>query len=158
RHATQAAAALAAGPLPSYDRSLLRHTDFLGDLVLAARLRTAHLRASLSRVPLALAPSQFLADRFRDNGYPPRRMEVVGYGIDPERLAGLGVRRDRPLAFGYMGSIQHHKGLHVLLEAFRATPGANLRLTIHGREEDYPDYARDRRHQAAGDERISFHG
>src|SRR5262245_8230268 len=54
RHAASAATALAEGPLPAYDRSLLRHTDFLGDLVLAARLRTAHLRASFARVPLAL--------------------------------------------------------------------------------------------------------
>ncbi|MFO0985210.1 MAG: glycosyltransferase [Planctomycetota bacterium] len=78
--------------------------------------------------------------------------------MDPERLRGLRARRaGEPLTLGYLGSIAQHKGLHVLIDAFTRVLGP-LRLRIHGREEDYPDYARDRRYQASRDPRISFHG
>ncbi|MFO0985211.1 MAG: hypothetical protein U1E76_26360 [Planctomycetota bacterium] len=48
RHAVAASAVLGSALLPSYDRSLLRHTDGLGDLVLAARAPSTCARASRS--------------------------------------------------------------------------------------------------------------
>jgi glycosyltransferase involved in cell wall biosynthesis len=97
---------------------------------------------------------------FVRNGVPESRIDVVPYGVDS---AGLKPGADAPasiaapLTLGFMGSLAPHKGVHLLIEAVRKVSG-DIRLSIHGRTSDFPDYSKQLRDLAAGDERVEFHG
>jgi len=143
---------------PAYADGILRHTDTLGDLHLAAVLRADHLAARWQSAHRVFAPSRFLADRFAANGFVHPGVRVVSYGVDTEQLDNVEHTEAPGLRIGFIGTLANHKGLHVLIDAFTQVEGDDLSLSIYGRMEDFPDYARDRQHQAAGDKRIVFHG
>jgi glycosyltransferase involved in cell wall biosynthesis len=127
------------------------------------------LRAELLRCERIVAPSRFLQRMFAQNGVPENRTTILRYGIDPEGLDDARATPASPgdpaapLAIGYAGSLAPHKGVHVLLEAFariapRSAPSPHLH--VHGRLEDFPDYAAQLRRLAEGAhaERVTFHG
>jgi hypothetical protein len=69
-----------------------------------------------------IAPTQFLSDELVRGGIDPRKLEVLPYGIDISDLGDLPpVRNDpeKPLRFAFVGGISKHKGVHLLLEAWR---------------------------------------
>jgi glycosyltransferase involved in cell wall biosynthesis len=89
----------------------------------------------LVQTPLILTPSRFVRDLYVRHGVPESRIRVMALGLDlsPWRRAmpnqadpGNGLR------VGYLGSLLRHKGVDVLLRAFRRlqVPGASL--AIHG--------------------------
>lgn len=107
-----------------------------------------------------LVASRFMRDGFAENGVPTERMEVVGFGIDTAWAAGLPPRHfGSPLRVGFIGAISPHKGLHVLVEAFRRL-GANkqARLDIYGRLDFAPPYDDQVKAQAAGMDGVEFRG
>jgi glycosyltransferase involved in cell wall biosynthesis len=118
--------------------------------------RAAVLREALAHVHLFLAPTAFAADRAEDFGLPPEHVRVVPLG------AVHGPTRPRPARprrrFGYVGTVAPHKGVHVLVAAFRALPQADASLTIHGPLTVHPAYADELRRAAAGDPRIRLAG
>ncbi|MEW6746551.1 MAG: glycosyltransferase family 4 protein [Planctomycetota bacterium] len=143
---------------PAYAPGLLRHTDVLGDLLLAAVRRVDRQREALGSSSLIVAPSRFLRETFAANGFDVSRVRVVPYGVDMTRFAGYRKEAGHDLRVGFIGTIAQHKGLHVLIEAFRQVEVREASLHVYGRLDDYPDYARDRRFQARDDDRIHFHG
>jgi glycosyltransferase involved in cell wall biosynthesis len=100
-------------------------------------LRERYIKTMLSDVDGFIAPSQFLADRYRAWGLAPERVHFVEYGhaqsdVLPPRELAAGEGRGR---FAYFGQINPFKGLLVLLEAFgRLSPSdrARVHLDIHG--------------------------
>jgi glycosyltransferase involved in cell wall biosynthesis len=64
----------------------------------------------------------------------------------------------RRLRIGFIGTLAPHKGVHVLVEAFRAVSDPEARLAIHGSETVHPSYVAQLRRSAAGDPRIHFAG
>lgn len=125
--------------------------------------RAPHLRRCLLGAERIVAPSRFLADMMSRNGIPRERMEVVPYGLDEGRMrklagrSGPGGGTGARVVFGYVGTLAHHKGVHVLVKAFRAVRG-EARLRIHGRASDFPEYAGHLRELAGEDGRIEFAG
>jgi len=118
--------------------------------------RRAHLRRALADVDLALAPTEFARDRGVELGLDPGKVRVVRLGvkIDPD-----GQRRAKPpRRFGYVGTIAPHKGVHVLVEAFRRIAQPSLSLDVHGSLGAHPDYAARLRGHAEGDDRVTFRG
>lgn len=121
-------------------------------------MRPGHLARQLLRAQRILAPSRFLKEMFVHNGLPGERIDVVPYGVDTGVL--VAARRDRdggPVRVGFMGSLAPHKGVHLLVEAVRQVRG-DLRLSIHGRTTDFPDYSRKIEEMAAGDSRVELCG
>lgn len=117
--------------------------------------RPRYLRQRLLTADRIVAPSRFLHGVFVANGFDGARIEVIPYGVD---VRGRGAARPaRPLTLGFVGSIAPHKGLHVLLEAVSRVDG-ELRLAVHGRTDDFPEYAQPLLGRAKTDARISFHG
>ena len=132
--------------------------------------RAGYLRAQLLSADCIIAPSRFLRAVFARNGVAPDRIEVMPYGIDASRLqvgapdgsigkasSAPSLQPDGPLTFGFIGSIAHHKGLHVLVEAFTRLRG-DARLNIYGRSEDFAAYAAPLLRAAEADGRIAFRG
>lgn len=60
-------------------------------------------------------------------------LEVLPLGVDVERFAPAPDRPAAPeLRIGYVGRLEEHKGVHVLIEAVRAVPRATLEIVGDG--------------------------
>lgn len=109
----------------------------------AARERRAALdarrREVFARVDLVLAPTEFLARALVRGGLDPARVRRLGYGIETGDLAPL---RDAapvgagPLRFGFIGGHSKHKGVHVLLDAWRQLGAVGASLDVWGGSSD----------------------
>jgi len=93
--------------------------------------RRRRLRDMLAHVDLLVSPSRHLRDRMaRELGLPDDALAVSALGIAergpraPIRLPGARLR------VGYIGAVQFHKGVHVLLDAFR--DGLDAELVVVG--------------------------
>lgn len=121
--------------------------------------RRARLLAALRLPDAVIAPSHFLARRFAPL-VPAERLHVSRLGLDLSPFRGLARETHAALRFGFTGQIAPHKGVHLLVEAFRALrPGtAPLELHIYGGLEARQDYVVRLRRLAGSDARIQFHG
>ncbi|GLK83934.1 glycosyl transferase family 1 [Ancylobacter defluvii] len=95
----------------------------------------------------AVAPTQFLHDAYRRNGFDGR-LDISRFGIDIDR-APKPERQDGKLHFGFIGQLARHKGVHLLVEALDAIAHDNARLSIWGNEQTDPAYSRELRRRAA---------
>jgi len=114
----------------------------------------------LSAADAVFAPSNFLASMFAQNGLAPERMQVVPYGLEPDRIVPIPTERPRrPLRLAFCGVLSPWKGPHLVVEAVRQTQ-APVELRIHGRLDEpmFADYIDDVRKKAEGDDRITFAG
>jgi glycosyltransferase involved in cell wall biosynthesis len=113
------------------------------DLLAAVRRRKDYLLALLDTVDVAISPSQFLKELFEAQNVSPRRFLYVRQGLDVSDWAEAGPkRRDGRLRIGYVGQIARHKGVDVLVEAFRRLrPGDPApRLILYGDTEQFPRF------------------
>ena len=120
------------------------------DLAAASHARHDHGKRMLTSVDAFISPSHFLYTRFERAGMPipleRRHMILTGY---PGRRIEDKVRDPLgPLRVVYVGGIYHVKGVHVLLDAFRALGARDrsekhpIELTIHGHLDWFPEYAK----------------
>lgn len=123
--------------------------------------RKERMLSYLRRADLAIAPSEFLRQKFIEHGHPAAHLRRLAYGLDPDRFAGAPAKKPEPaspvLDIGYVGSITHHKGVHVLLDAVAALPDAPLAVHIYGDPRSQPGYS-DRLIEETVDPRVTFHG
>lgn len=116
--------------------------------------RAAELGAIAREIDLALAPTDFAGARAIELGVPRDRVRRTRFGVDLPRQRREGPRR----RFGYVGGLADHKGVHVLVAAFRRLASPDLTLEIHGDPAVHPEYAAELVRLAAGDPRIRFRG
>lgn len=82
-----------------------------------AEQRLNGLKSYLHEAQQIIAPSQAIATALVRAGADISRVKVIHHGIKPlnrQVFSGLG---ERPLRFGFVGRIDHAKGLHVLVRA-----------------------------------------
>jgi len=80
-----------------------------------------------------IAPSPAIADALVRNGVPEQKVAVVPHGIPLPGHQPLSPDfGDRPLRFIYLGRINHVKGVHVMLRAFKGLPFETYVLHIVG--------------------------
>lgn len=140
------------------------------------------LKEALDQVTAFVAPSRFLHDLYIGQGLPPERFSLIRYGLDmrlwhqvrgssaspppsSQEVEGDG-RRDQQragLRIGYLGQVEPHKGVHVLIEAFRRLSlpnqgGRGAHLTIYGDLNRNASYVRRLRQLAHEEPRITFAG
>jgi glycosyltransferase involved in cell wall biosynthesis len=95
----------------------------------AFRRRNRQIRALTKTVDFWIAPSRFLRDLMSEFGLPGERILHVPNGLPTTHLEITGrPERGGRLHFGYLGTIHRHKGIHVLLEAFRGVDAADLTI------------------------------
>jgi len=100
-----------------------------------------------------IAPSAYLAQVF-EREWPWLKPQLVPHGIQPWTQNRRQVAENTPLNFVYAGSFTRHKGVHILIEAFRGVQSATAQLRLYGKG----PYEAALRAQAAGDPRIHFCG
>ena len=122
-------------------RAALKSLVVLGQAVLGAPESTAvaekkswyleRTRSIFRQVGLFLAPSAYLRQRYVQCGLAPDRVVHERYGIRRFPRLPRVASPDGRLRFGYIGAFHAHKGIDVLLEAFRGL-GDRASLHIHG--------------------------
>lgn len=120
-------------------------------------VRPKWLRQILSLANRVVSPSRTVRDRFVASGYPSERFEILPYGVDPMPAYAFDKGRDGPVRFGFIGSINRPKGLHVLVDAMRRVRG-DCRLDIYGNPAHFPMYAESCFDVARADPRIAIRG
>ena len=121
------------------------------------RLQTA--KEILFGAKAVVSPSRFLAAIFKKE-FPELEISIIGHGMDSWSLRPnlKRYRRGDQIVFGYTGGLAPHKGVHLLLEAFRALEASNARLKVYGSYSHEMEYAQLLLKIAEGDKRIEFCG
>jgi glycosyltransferase involved in cell wall biosynthesis len=121
--------------------------------------RHVHGHALLAAAAVRVAPSRFVAERYRA-AFPDLPVEVVAHGVDLLALArGRPASMPaRPLTLAFVGSLIEAKGLHVLLQALATLPGLPLRLQVAGAFHGPEAYRRRIEALLASDARVQWLG
>jgi glycosyltransferase involved in cell wall biosynthesis len=142
--------------------ALLRLTGWQARLD-AVRERRQRLTDALSLADVIIAPSRFLAQTFVTHGLSPDRVRFCRLGLDGAMWGtGVPIRVESDhLRIGYIGQVALHKGVHLLIQAFKrldveADGGPELR--IYGDLTRFPRYTRRLERLADGHPRILFKG
>lgn len=120
----------------------------------AAR-RRERLRRALSAADRLVAPSSFLRETFVAYATAPDRIQRCRNGVEVDRYDDTGFDRDARLTVGYAGRVTERKGVHLLVEAVRDVPDAEL--AVFGAFDPESDPYHARLADAAGD-RTTFRG
>jgi len=118
--------------------------------------RAAHLRSLLADVDVFLAPTAFARDRALEFGVDPGKVHVRPLGAVPGPALARPAKARRRI--GFVGTLAPHKGVDILVRAFRALSGEDLTLDLHGSLSTHPAHVLSLRRAAGGDPRIRFHG
>src|SRR5207244_2018803 len=80
--------------------------------------RTGRLAAVLQAASAVVAVSEHVAERVKAE-HPDLKVLVIANGVDLHRFGPPADRpKDRPLTFGYLGTVSDAKGLPLLVSAF----------------------------------------
>jgi len=138
-------------------------TNFSGGVGYAQALAQRG-EAIASRLPLLekiFVPTRFAQTVLERNGIREGRFRVLPFGLRVDGYNNRVRRRgDGVLVLGFIGSLQAHKGVHVLLEAMRRLPEAGpIELRIYGvAPAGGESYLLGLQRVASGDSRIAFRG
>lgn len=122
------------------------------------RIRT--LVDRLNRVDAILAPSRFIRSMYVDAGIEPSRIIFSRQGMDITNMPAHELRKNPTthLRLGYIGQIDQHKGVHVLLQALDLMKGKPLSLHVYGDMNHSPKYSKRLKEKYSSDRRIHFAG
>lgn len=110
----------------------------------------------LSMADQVVTSSEFTASLFKRSVWNGN-IRIVPHSVD-YRFVKLNNFDPENITFGYIGTIGWHKGLHILMKAFRKVSYRNISLKVYGSTHHNPDYAEEVLSLARGDARIRFLG
>jgi glycosyltransferase involved in cell wall biosynthesis len=122
--------------------------------------RRSYLRSAMAAVDAVVFPSRFISEQFSPYVNPDRQHISPG-SLDLTPFRGVEQRsRDTNLQIGYIGQIAHHKGVHLLIEAFRklCMTEQQAELHIYGGLDQHPRYVASLKRLANNHPAIQFHG
>ena len=94
--------------------------------------RLHHMQAAASHVDLFLAPSDTLAEKFRQFGLGPDRLVRCEQGIDLAPFAHVTRTPSSVLRIGFAGGLIPSKAPHLLLDAVAALPPGSVLVDLLG--------------------------
>ncbi len=111
----------------------------------------------LRNADVVVSPSRFLAEVFR------KEIDDLNIQINNHGMRYSYIRQNHKnytltssIVFGFTGYIQYHKGVHILINAFKQLDHPNARLHLYGPGEE--TYLRKLQELVEDDERIVFKG
>jgi len=115
---------------------------------------------ALRAVDAILSHSRFLIDVFTQNGIDTKGFAYCRNGFDYAKANSNKLSRDRgdPINFGFIGTVLPHKGVEVLVDAFKKVSSDNIRLKIYGGYFGELEYYSRLAGKAEKDKRIEFCG
>jgi glycosyltransferase involved in cell wall biosynthesis len=125
------------------------------------RLVAAVERWAVRRMAHILTVVEESRDRVINLGVPADRVSVVSNTPPTSRMAALPPRLPTdPLAIVYLGLMEHHRGVGVVLEAAQllANAGVSFRLDLVGDGRDYDEFRTYGARLGLSGDRVVFHG
>jgi glycosyltransferase involved in cell wall biosynthesis len=123
--------------------------------------RRAALLTALALPDAVIVPSRFLAERVT-SFIQPDRLHISRLGLDLHHQSQQPPHPevDEVFRIGFIGQIAPHKGIHLLIKAFRMLNAScrAIALHIYGDLQAHPSYVGLIRRLASDDKRIHFHG
>ncbi len=121
--------------------------------------RPAQARQILTGAKALVAPSRFVAAVFQKE-FPDLKIQIIPHGLNLKHLKPNSrmYRQGEKIVFGYSGGLAPHKGVHLLLQAFRKLQGENAELRLYGQTSHEKDYLLLLQEMARPDQRIQFRG
>jgi len=109
---------------------------------------------------ILLSPSQFLIAAFDYTRFIPlSRFILSRHGFDYSKKRSLFKKRiDNRIILGYIGTVQYHKGIHIMVEGFKKVKNPDIKLQIWGGSFHELEYRKKVESIASGDHRIEFKG
>jgi glycosyltransferase involved in cell wall biosynthesis len=122
--------------------------------------RNKILMDTLARSAALICPSKFLADTLHTRGLPESKIHLIQHGLDKSSwLESDGRKNDGIFRIGYLGQIDKHKGVHLLIRAFNEIEmNQPLELAIYGDTAAVPNYANSLVNMASTNPKIKFLG
>ncbi len=122
--------------------------------------RTDCLCQALNLVDRVLVPTKIMNDLLVKHGVNADKVTLQPFGVKFAPLDKLIPRQSgEELRIGYIGNINEHKGLHILLEAIDLLgKDAQVNLKIYGNAGDFPEFFAKIKKMAGNDPRIQFCG
>ena len=106
-----------------------------------------------SKPDVVTGPSQFVIDKLKESGlFEGVKTMKLPLGI--ELLDKRAEKDYEKIDILYVGSLSRHKGVHILINAFKELESENVRLHIVGKGKDEDEFKR----MAVSDQRIIFYG
>ena len=115
---------------------------------------------TLGMVDAVLSHSRFLIEMFNQSGVDARGFVHCPNGFDYAKVKSnkRGCDRRETINFGFIGTLLPHKGVEVLVDAFKRVPSDNVRLKIYGGCFQEREYYSRLLAKAEEDKRIEFCG
>ncbi len=122
--------------------------------------RLDFLQKALLQADAIIGRSQYLCKTYVEAGFPSEKIVFSRQGLDfpwltPEKAAKTPSNR---LRVAYLGQIAWLKGVHVLLEAARQLPEAQLDVAIYGDADRFPGYTAQLTRIIGNDPRLKLAG
>lgn len=124
----------------------------------AIRKRQGYLQQIVERADRVIALSDFQKEMFARNGYSAARIQVLHHGLETEGLMPATMLPTEELEIVFIGSLVHHKGPHILLQALARRPEAKVRLLLYGDASDSTPYLESLKALVAADDRAKLMG
>ncbi|MDF1521090.1 MAG: glycosyltransferase [Brevefilum sp.] len=104
-----------------------------------------------------VAPSEFVAQIYKQE-FPILSFEIIPHGIRYHFIKNNDRVYDKEskITFGYLGNLIYHKGVHVLLSAFKSIETKNSSLKIYGFGQQ--KFIKKLKEISNNDKRVSFQG
>jgi len=111
----------------------------------------------LSKADSIVVPSIFIGNMIKKQ-MPNLDIRVIKHGMDYTGVKQQirNYRLNDCINFAFVGSIQEHKGIHILIDEFMKIKANNIRLSIYGKYDD--NFGQKLLNYAKKDERIRFNG
>lgn len=93
-----------------------------------------------------IAPSDFLYEAYADNLFYKEKLKKINFGINLNLIKGYQTPKtkdDKNIRFGYIGQIDHHKGIDLLINAFNTLSPERNSLVIYGPSDQNPGYMKE---------------
>jgi len=122
--------------------------------------RNSILSEVLSQTAAIVCPSQFLINSLLSRGIPEEKLNLIQHGLDKSNWAPIvDKQRNGTFQIGYLGQIDKHKGLHLLIKAFKQLKtNIPLELCIYGDDSSVPNYTNSLKKLTNNDPRIKYFG
>jgi len=81
-------------------------------------MRKDFIEMQLYDIDFFISPSQYLAEKYIQVGFPGEKFKVIWNGIDVKRFAGISKSKmKKKIRFTFIGYLGVHKGINILLNA-----------------------------------------
>ncbi len=121
--------------------------------------RKQFIQEKCKQVDKVLAPSKFIADMLIESDYDEDKITVLPLGFNTPMTATTAEKEPSDkLRIGYIGTLNKHKGVHLLIEAMKGVTNKNVELRIYGDFTRFHRYTQFLKGIAPNDKRIRFKG